>query len=131
MSNSNFSIGCANGTDALILALKSLNLKKNHEVIIPGMTYISTGLCVTLNNLKLVFADVDDDCATGDLGWTSNGDTDYDTDGCQDSTDEDLDDDNDGQEDADDDCQTGNLGWTSDDTTDYDCLLYTSDAADE
>ena len=32
-----------NGTDALILALKSLNLKPNHEVIIPGMSYISTG----------------------------------------------------------------------------------------
>mgnify|MGYP001231282762 FL=1 len=69
MSNSNFSIGCANGTDALILALKSLNLKKNHEVIIPGMTYISTGLCVTLNNLKLVFADVDDD--TGLISFDS------------------------------------------------------------
>jgi len=59
MSNSKYAIGCANGTDALILALKSLNLKKNHEVIIPGMSYISTALCVALNNLKLIFADVD------------------------------------------------------------------------
>ena len=69
MSNSNFSIGCANGTDALILALKSINLKKKYEVIIPGMTYISTGLCVTLNNLKLIFADVDND--TGLISFES------------------------------------------------------------
>ncbi len=60
-SNSKYSIGCATGTDALILALKSLNLKKNHEVIIPGMSYISTGLCVALNNLKIVFADIEDE----------------------------------------------------------------------
>tara|TARA_Y100000310_G_scaffold293618_1_gene323321 strand:- start:4191 stop:5348 length:1158 start_codon:yes stop_codon:yes gene_type:complete len=69
MSNSRYAIGCANGTDALILALKSLNLKKNHEIIIPGMTYISTGLCVALNNLKLIFADVDDD--TGLISFES------------------------------------------------------------
>ena len=69
MSNSRYAVGCANGTDALILALKSLNLKKNHEVIIPGMTYISTGLSVVLNNLKLKFADVDDD--TGLISFES------------------------------------------------------------
>ena len=36
--NSKFAIGCANGTDAITLALKSLNLKKGSEVIIPAMT---------------------------------------------------------------------------------------------
>tara|TARA_A100001011_G_C14297131_1_gene838981 strand:- start:654 stop:1778 length:1125 start_codon:yes stop_codon:yes gene_type:complete len=61
LSNSKYAIGCATGTDALLLALKSLNLKKNHEVIIPGMSYISTGLCVALNNNKIIFADIDDD----------------------------------------------------------------------
>tara|TARA_B100000929_G_scaffold183175_1_gene145072 strand:+ start:6436 stop:7563 length:1128 start_codon:yes stop_codon:yes gene_type:complete len=60
MSNSKHAIGCATGTDALILALKSLNLKKKHEVIIPGMSYISTGLAVALNNIKIVFADIDE-----------------------------------------------------------------------
>ena len=69
MSNSKYAIGCANGTDALILALKSLNLKKNHEVIIPGMTYISTGLCVALNNIKLIFADINND--TGLISFES------------------------------------------------------------
>ena len=61
LSNTKYAIGCATGTDALLLALKSLNLKKNQEVIIPGMSYISTGLCVSLNNNKIIFADIDDD----------------------------------------------------------------------
>ena len=60
LSNSKYSVGCATGTDALLLALKSLNLKKYHEVIIPGMSYISTGLCVSLNNNKIIFADIDE-----------------------------------------------------------------------
>ena len=55
LSNSKYAIGCASGTDALLLALKSLNLKKNQEVIIPGMSYISTGLCVSLNNIKIKY----------------------------------------------------------------------------
>jgi len=60
LSNSKYAIGCATGTDALLLAIKSLNLKKKHEVIIPGMSYISTGLSVVLNNNKIVFADIDE-----------------------------------------------------------------------
>ena len=63
LSNTKYAIGCATGTDALLLVLKSLNLKKNQEVIIPGMSYISTGLCAALNNNKIVFADIDN--ATG------------------------------------------------------------------
>ena len=57
--------------------------------------------------------DADDDCSTGDLGWTSNSSTDYDTDGCQDSG-EDLDDDNDGFEDQNEiDCNTDSLDSNS------------------
>ena len=61
LSGAKYAVGCATGTDALLLALKSINLKKNHEVIIPGMSYISTGLCAALNNNKIVFADIDDE----------------------------------------------------------------------
>ena len=61
LSNTKYAIGCATGTDALILSLKALNLKKNHEIIIPGMSYISTGLSVLLNNNKIIFADIDKD----------------------------------------------------------------------
>ena len=61
MSNAKYAIGCATGTDALLLSLKALNLKKNQEVIIPGMSYISTGLCASLNNNKIRFADIDNE----------------------------------------------------------------------
>jgi len=52
-------IGCANGTDALTIALKSLNLPKNSEVIIPAMTYCSTAFAVINSNLKPILADID------------------------------------------------------------------------
>ena len=61
LTNSKFAIGCATGTDALTLALKVLNLKSRDEIIIPGMSYISTGLSVILNNYKLKFADINKD----------------------------------------------------------------------
>ena len=61
LANVKFSIGCATGTDALILSIKALNLKKKHEVIIPGMSYISTGLSLALNKTKICFADIDPD----------------------------------------------------------------------
>ena len=48
-----YSVGCATGTDALILSIKALGLKKKHEVIIPGMSYISTGLSLALNKTKI------------------------------------------------------------------------------
>ena len=60
ISGSKFSVSCGSGTDALILSLMSLDLKNTDEVIVPGLTYISTGLAVILNNNKLVLADIDD-----------------------------------------------------------------------
>jgi len=59
LSRIKYSVSCASGTDALILALKSLNLKNSDAVIVPAMTYISTGLSVLLNNNKLTYADID------------------------------------------------------------------------
>ena len=56
---SKFAIGCANGTDALTLALKSLNLPKKSEVIIPAMTYCSTAFSVINANLKPILVDID------------------------------------------------------------------------
>ena len=57
--NSKYSVGCANGTDALTIALKSLNLKKNSEVIIPAMTYCSTAFSIINANLKPVLVDTE------------------------------------------------------------------------
>ena len=58
LSKIKYSVGCASGTDALILALKSLELKSSDEVIVPAMTYISTGLSVLTNNNKLIYAEI-------------------------------------------------------------------------
>ena len=66
--------------------------------------------------------DANDSCPNGNSNWVSSATTDYDSDGCKDST-EDSDDDNDGVLDAYDDCSayTSDLGWISNQaTTDYD-----------
>ena len=63
--------------------------------------------------------DVNDQCAQGQLEWTSSLANDHDGDGCFDAT-EDLDDDNDGISDGSDLCPVGDLGWTSSVSTDYD-----------
>ena len=56
---SKYAISCANGTDALTLALKSLNLPKNSEVLIPAMTYCSTAFSVIEANLKPILVDTE------------------------------------------------------------------------
>jgi len=54
-------IGCGNGTDALEIAVKSLDLKYGDEIIVQGNTYIATCFGVTNNNIKLVLCDVEKD----------------------------------------------------------------------
>ena len=55
---SKYCISVGNGTDALEIALKSLNLKKGSEVIVPNNTWISTAEAVIANNLKVIFCDI-------------------------------------------------------------------------
>ena len=57
-------IPCANGTDALQIALMALGLKPGDEVITPSFTYIATVEVVALLRLKPVFIDVDEDTFT-------------------------------------------------------------------
>ena len=56
-----YGIAVSSGTAALEIAIKSLNLKKNSEVIIPAFSIISTALAVVKNNLKPVLVDCDID----------------------------------------------------------------------
>jgi dTDP-4-amino-4,6-dideoxygalactose transaminase len=58
--NIKFCLGVANGTDALEIAIKSLKLKKNSEVIVPASTWISTAEAVVQNGLKVKFVDVNE-----------------------------------------------------------------------
>ena len=52
-------IGCASGSDALLLALMALELAPNDEVIVPSFTFFATASCATRLNCKLVFVDID------------------------------------------------------------------------
>lgn len=54
-------IPCANGTDALQIALMALDLQPGDEVITPSFTFIATTEVVALLKLKPVFVDVDKD----------------------------------------------------------------------
>lgn len=52
-------IPCANGTDALQIAMMALGLKPGDEVIAPSFTYIATTEVIALLGLTPVFVDVD------------------------------------------------------------------------
>lgn len=54
-------IPCANGTDALQIALMALGLKPGDEVITPSFTYIATTEVIALLGLKPVFVEVEKD----------------------------------------------------------------------
>ena len=51
-------ITCANGTDALQIAMMALGLKPDDEVILPVHTYVATSEVIALLRLKPVFVDV-------------------------------------------------------------------------
>src|SRR6187551_1471742 len=52
-------ITCANGTDALQIAMMALGLQPGDEVITPSFTYIATVEVVALLRLTPVFVEVD------------------------------------------------------------------------
>ena len=52
-------IPCANGTDALQIALMALNLKPGDEVIVPAFTYVASAEVIALLGLSPVMVDVD------------------------------------------------------------------------
>jgi len=56
--NVKFVVPCANGTDALQIALMSLNLQQGDEVIVPAFTYAATAEVIGLMKLKPVIVDV-------------------------------------------------------------------------
>lgn len=56
---SRFVIPCANGTDALQIAMMALDLQPGDEVICPSFTYIATTEVVALLRLNTVFVEVD------------------------------------------------------------------------
>lgn len=51
-------ITCANGTDALQIALMSLGLERGDEIIVPAFTYVATAEVIALLGLTPVLVDV-------------------------------------------------------------------------
>jgi len=58
---SKFAIGVSNGTDALELALRALDLPENSEVIIPANSFVATAISVVKAKLKPILSDIDPD----------------------------------------------------------------------
>ena len=54
-------IGVDNGSNALFLALKVLDLQPNQEVIVAGNSYIATVMAIVNNGLKPVFVEPNED----------------------------------------------------------------------
>jgi len=57
--SSKYVVACANGTDALQIAMMALELKPGDEVIVPSFTYAATAEVVGLLGLVPVLVDVD------------------------------------------------------------------------
>ena len=60
-------VPCANGTDALQIALMALELKPGDEVIVPVHTYVATAEVIALLQLEPVFVDVHPEYFTIDV----------------------------------------------------------------
>lgn len=67
LSHARFGIGCASGTDALLLSLKALDLKPGEEVITTTFTFFATAGAIHNAGGRPVFVDIDPETFNFDL----------------------------------------------------------------
>lgn len=60
-------ISCANGTDALQIALMAMDFQPGDEIITPSFTFVATAEVIALLKLKPIFVDVDPEHFTIDV----------------------------------------------------------------
>ena len=65
-SGASYATGVGNGTDAIALLLRAIDVKRGDEVIVPAMTAAYTALAVLAAGATPIFADVDADTLTLD-----------------------------------------------------------------
>ena len=70
-----YAVGVANGTDALVLTLRALGIGPGDDVVVPANTFVATVEAVVLVGARPRFADVDPDtllitAATFQAAWT-------------------------------------------------------------
>ena len=54
-----YSVAICNGTAALEVAIKSLELPKNSEIIVPARSFFSSAACIVNAGFIPIFADID------------------------------------------------------------------------
>ncbi len=61
-----YAVGCSNGTDALVLALRALDIKQGDTVLVPVNTFIASSEAVSTVGAEIEFVDIEEDYYTID-----------------------------------------------------------------
>ena len=67
-SGARYTVGCGNGSDALVLASDAAGFRDGAEVITPVFTFFASASCIARTGGRPVFCDVDEDTFCMDMG---------------------------------------------------------------